>query len=121
MNVKNLTTALLGAILMLGWPLVGLAHVHMEKSAPAKGAQLDSPPERVQVWFSGKVAEEWSKIEVTDASGKRVDTGEVRSEGDPKRLSVGLQPLAPGTYEVTLNVVSGDGHRVKGGFSFSVK
>lgn len=121
MNSKSLKSALLSALLMLGWPVVGLAHVHLEKSEPAKGATLDASPERVQLWFSGKVAGEWSQIEVTDAGGQRVDDGEVRDEGDPKRLSVGLRPLTAGTYEVKLNVVSGDGHRVKGSFSFSVK
>ena len=121
MRLRKLKTVLMAAFLAMAWPLVSFAHVHMDKSAPANGASLSAPPQNVEVWFSGKVAAEWSKIEVTDADGKRVDTGEVSDGGDPKHLSVGLKPLAPGSYDVKLNVISGDGHRVKGLFSFSVK
>jgi methionine-rich copper-binding protein CopC len=114
-------TVLLGALLVMGWPLVSLAHVHMERSVPADGAHLQQAPKLVQLWFTGSVAAEWSKIMVTDARGERVDSGEVSDAGDPKHLGVGLKRLVPGVYEVRLNVVSGDGHRVKGSFSFTVE
>ena len=115
------STGLMITVLLLGWPLAASAHAHMEKSIPEKGAHLTTAPKKVQVWFSEKVAAEWSKIEVTDADGKQVDTGKVSNDGDPEHLSVELQPLPAGTYDVKLNVISGDGHRVKGSFSFSVE
>lgn len=121
MKLKKLMTTLLGTFLFMAWPLVSMAHVHMDKSDPANGATLSVIPKSVDTWFSGKVAAEWSKIEVTDANGKRVDTGEVSDGGDPKHLSVGLKSVAPGSYDVKLNVISGDGHRVKSSFSFSIK
>ena len=109
-------------IILVFAPTVSFAHVHLEKSSPAKGETLNTAPENVELWFSGKVSDEWSKIEVTDAQGKRVDNKQVRrgSEG-AKHLSVGLQSIPAGTYNVRWNVVAGDGHRVKGSASFTIK
>lgn len=114
-------TILLSILLILTWSEICLAHVHMDKSAPADGASLNIAPKTVQVWFSGKVAAEWSHIEVTNSKGERVDIGETKNGESTKHLIVELRPLPSGTYHVKLNVVSGDGHRVKGSFSFTVE
>jgi len=121
MNTEKLIAALLGALLIMSWPLVSYAHVHMDRSVPEDHAHLNKAPKSVQVWFSGGVAAEWSKIIVTDANGERVDHGAVANAAGPKQLSIDLKPLVPGVYEVKLNVISGDGHRVKGSFSFTVE
>ncbi len=121
MKIKNLLASLITFCAVLVWPVTGLAHVHMDKSSPVKGAVLNAAPTKVDVWFSGKVEAEWSKIEVTDQSGKRVDNDAVVKGESAKQLSVGLGPLSTGEYNVKLNVIAGDGHRIKGGFSFSVK
>jgi len=106
--------------MLLAWPLVSSAHVHMKKSDPLKGAHYSVAPEMVQVWFSGKVSAEWSEIHVMDANGNRVDRDEVTHGENRKHIKVGLKPLTSGTYNVKLKVISNDGHRVKGSFSFSV-
>ena len=98
-----------------------MAHAHTEKTQPADGQTLEQSPKTVEAWFTEKVSDEWSKIEVSDADGKRVDDGKVSNGDDPKHLSVGLKPLPSGSYNVKLNVISGDGHRVKGLFSFNVR
>ena len=121
MTIRNFSLGLAGLILMLAWPILASAHVHMEKSIPENNAHLTVAPKTVQIWFSGKIAAEWSKIQVTNADGKRMDTGDVTNDGDPKFLSVKLQELPAGKYDVELNVISGDGHRVKGSFSFTVE
>jgi len=121
MKLARIFAMLLGVSLLMGWPLVSLAHVHMERSIPKDGAHLKQAPGRVQLWFSGKVAGEWSKVTVTDAQGRRVDDGNVANGDDPSELEVGLKPLSSGVYDVKLNVISGDGHRVKGSLSFTVE
>ena len=121
MKFTRFITGFVGVMLLAVWPLVSSAHVHMEKSSPEDGAHLTAAPTTVEVWFSGKIAAEWSTIEVTDTAGQRVDKGKVTNGGDPKHLNVELQPLPTGSYEVKLNVISGDGHRVKGSFSFTVE
>ncbi|MCC6209104.1 MAG: copper homeostasis periplasmic binding protein CopC [Gammaproteobacteria bacterium] len=122
MSQKTFTAGLLGALLMIAWPLAASAHTHLEKSDPADNSSLATAPQSVQLWFSEKVAAEWSKIVVTDSAGKRMDQQEViSSEADPEHIQVDLNPLTSGTYKVDWNVISGDGHRVKGSFSFSVQ
>ena len=121
MKTRISLITLTAIFLLVSWPLTVMAHVHTEKTQPANGQTVDHSPKTFEAWFSGKVSGEWSKIKVTDAHGKRVDNGQVSNDGDPTHLSVGLKPLSSGTYNVELNVISGDGHRVKGYFSFSVR
>lgn len=121
MNSKKITGALLGLFISMAWPVISYAHVSLAKSEPANGAVLDISPKHINVWFSGKVSAEWSKVEITDASGNQIETGDISNGGDSKHLSVAMETLPSGHYDVKLNVVSGDGHRVKGSFSFSVK
>lgn len=122
MTRKTFAASLLGALLTLAWPLAASAHTHLEKSDPADKAALATAPQSVQLWFSEKVAAEWSKIVVTDSAGQRVDQEKVAAdEAAPEHIRVDLKPLTPGTYQVNWNVISGDGHRVKGNFSFSVQ
>lgn len=109
-------------LLLLLFPMISHAHVHMDKSQPAKNEILTSAPSAVQLWFSGAVAAEWSKIEVTDTKGERVDNGAVSNiDNDPKSLQINLKPIGPGSYEIKWNAVANDGHRIKGSSPFSVK
>lgn len=122
MTTKAFLASLLGGALMLAWPLAGSAHTHLERSDPADKAALSSPPQSIQLWFSDQVAVEWSKIEVTDSSGKRVDKEKVTANsGDPKNIQIDLGELTAGVYQVKWNVISGDGHRIKGTFTFTVE
>jgi len=114
--------SLLIAALLLSFPFASQAHVHVKKTIPEKGQVLTSPPKALQVWFSGNVEAEWSKISIKDSNGNRVDTGDVRTIADDmSSLEVDLKPLSAGSYHVRWNVISSDGHRVKGGIDFQVK
>lgn len=121
MKARNPVMILSTLLLLLSWPLTSMAHVHTEKTKPADGETVAQSPKTFEAWFNGKVSDEWSKIKVSDADGNRVDDGDISNGGDPKHLRVGLKPLASGNYKVELNVISGDGHRVKGHYSFNVR
>ncbi len=109
-------------LLLLLFPMISHAHVHMNKMQPAKNEVLASAPSIVQLWFSGAVSAEWSKIEVTDTKGERVDHGTVSNiDDDPKSLQINLKPIGPGSYEIKWSTVANDGHRIKGSSPFSVK
>jgi len=121
-EIMNRFRSLLIAALLLSLPFASQAHVHVKKTIPEKGQSLSAPPKVLQVWFSGNVEAEWSKISVKNAKGDRVDTGDARSiAGDTSSLEVDLKPLVAGSYNVRWNVISSDGHRVKGGIDFQVK
>jgi methionine-rich copper-binding protein CopC len=103
-------------------PTVALAHASLVKSAPARRAVLNHPPARVELWFNERLEPAYSSLSVTDASGARVDRGDVTIDPeDPRRLRVSLPALGPGRYTVRFRVLSVDGHVVESAFPFSVK
>ncbi len=111
---------------VLGWlvltPVVAWAHASLVRSAPARRAVLSRAPSRVQLWFNERLEPNFSKVSVQDAAGTQVDAGEARVGPDnPRLLSVGLRPLAPGAYTVKFRVLSVDGHIVEGELSFTVQ
>jgi methionine-rich copper-binding protein CopC len=112
--------ALVALILLV--PAVALAHTRFLMSEPAPDDSLAASPQAVRLWFSHPVEADFSRIEVTDGSGQRVDNKDVtRDADDPKALRVTLPALSSGKYQVNWTAVSADGHRVKGTFSFSVQ
>jgi methionine-rich copper-binding protein CopC len=109
-------------LMLAVWPLIGSAHTHLEKSEPGKNAVLSSAPSGVRLTFSSRIEADYSKIEVTDPEGKRVNEEKVTGSEDHRAIETVLnKDLKPGTYQVKWNVISGDGHRVKGEYSFTVK
>ncbi|MFA7296735.1 MAG: copper resistance protein CopC [Dehalococcoidia bacterium] len=120
--------ALLGGImvaailLFLAVPARIEAHAAYVRSDPPADAVLRVAPARVTVWFSEPLAVALSRIEVRDTTNARVDNGDSTGDpADPMRLSVGVRPLANGTYTVVWNNVSTlDGHPLRGSFVFHV-
>src|SRR5262249_54983020 len=111
---------LLGTLLITstnGW-----THAYLVKSSPARRAVLSRAPAQVQLWFNEWLEAQFSCLSVWDAAGKQVDNGNVQVElDDPKKLSVGVPPLAPGTYKVRYRVLSVDGHVVESEFPFTLR
>ncbi len=97
------------------------AHAFLDHASPAVGSTENVAPPEVSIWFTEEVEPAFSKIEVTDRAGNRVDAGTTRvDEANPKLLHVSLKPLPPGTYKVTWHIVSIDTHHTDGDFSFTV-
>jgi methionine-rich copper-binding protein CopC len=99
------------------WP-----HASLVRSSPARRATLTTAPDRVQLWFNEAIEPRFSSVSVRDAAGQQVDRGDPRVVAeDPKRLTVGLRPLGPGTYRVRFRVLSVDGHVVESEFPFTLR
>lgn len=110
-------------ILTVGLVVSGtaFAHAHLKSAMPPVDGTVQTAPAEVAVEYSETVEPRFSTIEVRDASGARVDTGNVHTApGDGKRLVVGLKPLPAGTYMVTWQATATDTHKVKGNYSFTV-
>jgi hypothetical protein len=103
-------------------PALASAHAYLVKSAPARRAVIIQPPGRVQLWFNERLEPQFSHLSVWDHERKQVDlrNAEVGPD-DPKKLSVGVSPLPPGTYTVRFRVLSVDGHVVESEFPFTVR
>ena len=98
------------------------AHANLARSEPAGNEVLKEAPERVVVWFTEEIERSFSKIEVLDSNGSRVDNGgSTVDSNNLKVMSVSLPPIPNGSYTVAWkNVSTVDGHRVRGSFVFSV-
>lgn len=96
------------------------AHAFLDHSSPAVGATVAAPKE-VSIWFTEQVEPAFSRIEVTDGAGNRVDEGGTQIDAANRELlHVAVKPLPPGTYKVTWHVVSVDPHHTQGDFTFTV-
>jgi copper resistance protein C len=103
-------------------PSTVLAHASLIKSVPARRAQIFKSPPQIQLWFSERLEARFSSLRVINSSGKRVDLGNVEvSTDDPKRISVGVNPLAPGQYKIRFRVLSVDGHVVEDEVPFTIR
>ncbi len=109
--------------LTFGWALPAFAHAQLVDSSPAVGATLHVAPTHVSITFDGDLIDlgtpNSNVIEVTNQSGKRLDTGATRLSGATVDVDVaGL--TASGVYTVTYSVVSEDGHPVSNSFQFQL-
>jgi methionine-rich copper-binding protein CopC len=94
------------------------AHALLDHAEPRVGNAIATAPHQVTLWFTQKLEAAFSTVTVTNAAGKRVDTGKPRVSGN--QMSVPLAPGGPGTYRVIWRVLSVDAHTTDGSFTFQV-
>ena len=123
---KILKALVLPAIAGLG--MTAIAHAHPALQATTPASDRDAAPSRsadlkqIRLTFSEDVMAKFSGLGVKDKDGRTIPTGVPATDpGDARQLVVPLEtPLAPGRYTVTWHAVSGDTHRVKGEYSFTI-
>jgi methionine-rich copper-binding protein CopC len=97
------------------------AHAFLRRADPAVGSTVPAAPAMVKCDFTEALEPSFSKLEVQDADGKRIDAGDMHlAPGDAKQMIIGLNKVGPGTYTVIWHAVSVDTHRTEGHFSFTV-
>lgn len=120
MMTRFIPLSLAAAIIFLAWPLGAAAHVHLDRSEPAKDAVVSESPTVVKLWFSGRIEPDFSTIEVTNAEGERVDSGSTTAGSNRRTIETTLGELVPGEYLVNWSVIARDGHRIRGDYRFTV-
>ncbi len=98
------------------------AHAELKSSVPQKDATVKPAPTEIALTFDEEVNPKLSLIVVEDPAGQKVDKADSHLTGDDaKHLSVDLNPLTPGVYQVFwTSVAADDGHKLTGKFSFTV-
>src|SRR6185436_17772440 len=108
MPLRNLRTMFVAVVLVLVAGGIAatqvFAHSRPLRFEPAPGAVLQAAPASVTGYFSSDIRRDpnWSFIEVTDAQGQRVDTGETQLSSNRLQMTAMLKPaVGPGTYMVS--------------------
>jgi methionine-rich copper-binding protein CopC len=107
-------------VLML--PALPKAHAQLQKTQPAAGETVSSPPAHIQLWFDEEVDLKVSRITLTGPSGK-VALGPTHTMMDAKSLMADITgKLVDASYTVNWTTAAADdGHVSKGDFKFTLK
>jgi copper transport protein len=116
----RLASVAVGLLIVVAWPS-GLVSAHAEllSSDPLPGAHLDQSPRSITLRFSEAVAVVEGGIRLLRADGTQsIDVSE--PEVDGSLVTVDVPSLPDGAYIVDWNVVSTDGHPIRGAIPFVV-
>ncbi len=114
---------LLLATFAVSFALAGqaLAHAHLKTSAPAADGTVKQAPTELDLTFTESLNLKFSGVTVTGADKKAVKTGTSSLMDADKTLMVPVSDkLAPGKYTVDWHVLSTDGHKTNGTYTFTV-
>lgn len=114
--------ALLGLALLLAASAASPATAHTlpDHASPPVGATVASAPKSVRIVFDEDLVGASCRLRVEDARERLVSGAARVDPDDPRTLEADLQPVGPGTYRVLWSVVSRDGHRTRGDYTFTV-
>ncbi|WP_435194699.1 copper resistance CopC/CopD family protein [Natronomonas sp. EA1] len=101
-------------------PLVS-AHAELIASDPSEGERLTDSPAEVRLEFSSRV--ENANVRVVADDGTRVDAGPARinRQENGRFVTVPLETLERGSYQVRWRVQAADGHTTSDSFTFVIR
>lgn len=105
-------------VLVIGVAAPAAAHVDLVESSPPDQAQLEEPPDVLELVFSAPVAPAGEGIQLVDRNGAVIDTA-VSQPSDERFLLSPIDPLDAGTYGVLWTVRAGDAHPRSGSIAFT--
>jgi copper transport protein len=113
------------ALLLLaafGLPERVAAHAYLDRSEPEANSVTPEAPAEVRLWFTEPLEPDFSRAELYDANGDRVDTEPSRVTSDPYQMVLPLPSGLPnGTYTVQWrNISAADGHPQSGFMPFTI-
>lgn len=111
-------------IALIGLSLAGpaFAHAHLESATPADKTTLKTSPSELDLTFSEELNLKFSGIKLIGPDKAEIETGAAMLMDGDKTIMVPVSgTLAAGNYTVDWHVLSTDGHKTKGQYSFSVK
>jgi methionine-rich copper-binding protein CopC len=116
--MREITIFAMLLLLLLGGSGAARAHAYLDRASPLVGSTVGSSPAHVTLYFTQNLERRFSRLEVRNAGGARVDRGNVSVNGSVMRI--GVKGLAPGRYSVHWRVLSVDTHTTEGNFAFYV-
>ena len=115
------TLFLATAVTTLALTEQALAHAHLKTATPAADSTIKQSPSVLDLGFTESLNLKCSAATVTGTGRKAIKIGTAAlAEGD-KTLTIPVSDtLAPGKYTVKWHVLSTDGHKTNGSYSFTV-
>jgi copper transport protein len=95
------------------------AHAVLVASSPAADALVETAPQQVTLTFNEDVSPVGSRLQVIGPDGARYETGAPAVAGRTVTGTV-APDLPEGTSTIAWTIISDDGHRISGAFTFSV-
>src|SRR5258706_1077558 len=86
------------------------AHAFLAHAEPRVGSTVHGAPASLTVTFTEPIEASFSRLEVFDAKGRRIDSGPLEHP-QPDQLRVSLPAVPPGDYTVHWAVTSVDTHQ----------
>lgn len=122
MKIAPFQRWLLAVVLFLAMQSGAWAHAFLYYSVPKVGGAVTNSPPEIIICFTEQLEIHGNTIQVRNDKNQEVDNKDShRDSKDPSLLKVSLPKLPPGTYKVSWQAFSEDGHRTKGDFQFSIK
>ena len=119
--VRRYLALLLTLLLLSLLPLSVSAHTSLLQTDPPPNSTLDHAPDHLTLQFDQPLQPGFSKVTVFDASQRPVTANaSPATGGDPATLTIGLPNLPTGVYSIVWQVLSPDGHVVRGAYVFTV-
>jgi methionine-rich copper-binding protein CopC len=106
--------------LILGVAGAAAGHAFLDRAEPRVGARVRTPPAQVTLWFTERLEPAYSRVQVLNEAGRRVDKDDGAVVGDGRQLRVSLEAVPTGAYQVRWRVLSVDTHITEGDFAFRV-
>jgi copper resistance protein C len=99
------------------------AHAHLASATPAIGGTVAASPSELDLKFSEALNLKFSGVKIAGPDKATITTGlAALTKGDESTLVVPIAAtLATGTYTVDWHVLSKDGHKTHGSYTFTVK
>jgi methionine-rich copper-binding protein CopC len=111
----------LALVMALGLVSAAAAHGVLERTEPRGGSTLKTAPSQVSLLFTGAIEPAYSRVQVVNGGGRRVDLGDSSVDAANRALlRVSLPALPPGRYTVAWRVLSIDSHVTEGEFTFRI-
>jgi len=109
------------ALAMLSIASPAFAHAFLERASPPVGSEVAVSPPELSITFTEGVEPLFSTIELRNANGAAVSTGQPHVAPDNnRRMTIELPKLPPGTYTVIWHATSVDTHKTEGSYQFTV-
>lgn len=96
------------------------AHATVTHAEPAANASV-AAPKMIVLHFNEALEAKLSNFKLTDVDGKEMATMPMAAPDNKSLAAMPHALLTPGLYTISWTAVGGDGHPMKGNYSFTVK